>query len=246
MKKLIITGFLILGGVFIMAFVSKDQKIVEANKNVIEDNVKAYFENFNLDPEKVKIEQIGDPETYPNGEEQFFVYVHYLGDPQFSISLKGDPETWKITSQKKEMIAEIFNAMFLEEKLDELKPAIDYLTSLNIDDPLRIGDSKVRYFYTSLGINKTINSEIVKIFENSDKSLKELRIYIKENWENIHQLNGLMDIRGAKKGLSLEDTEKMRTQLSNILPKGEYNVGIGISNWETGAHEGLFETIKIE
>ncbi len=239
-------GFLIIGGVFIMAFVSKDHNVSEAQQNMIEENVKQFFQAFHLDAEKVAIEKIGDPVTLPSGEKQFFVYVKYVGNPNFNIALDVDAETNNIKTKKEELVAEIFNVLYLEERYEDFKPAIDFLSSLNVKDLIRESDSKIKFFYTSLGINKELNRKIVQAFEECDFRLAEFKEYIRKNMDSFKKLNSLIDIRGELKGLTFEEVNKIRTHLSNILPKGEYNVSIGISNWETGAHDGLFETIKIE
>lgn len=74
----------------------------------------------------------------------------------------------------------------MEERYDELKLAIDYLSGLGVTDPLRPGN-KIKFFHTSIGLDPEINRELKEAFGEGE-ALEGLKQCIRENKAKIIQL----------------------------------------------------------
>ena len=190
MKKAISKAIIVLVGMMLIGCTD----FVEANRKEIEESVKFFIKMNKLDPEKVEIERIYEPTRYPNGDYEFMVDILYTGHPYFSILMEADPKSLHITDYKDFFKVEVFNYLYIEERYEEFKPAIDYLESLGAEDTFRPKDSKVKYFFTSVGLDPELNEEIKQAYRESNKNLDQLKQYIKDHKEKITSLDSNTEI----------------------------------------------------
>nr|WP_139189857.1 hypothetical protein [Evansella caseinilytica] len=244
-NKLILISLVIIGAVIGGVMFMNRGDFADRNRDTIEENVRNYVERYKLNPDQVEIEKITGPFRYPTGEEEFTVYIRHTGHPYFYMSLTGNPETLLVFEPKELIIKEIFNELYLEARYEELKPTIDYLASLDIEDPLRPVGTKIKYFQTNVGIDPEINDELKEAFKNGD-DLEQLKQYIEENIEKISELDTDVRIVGIKKRIDEEQAEEIRQQLMNMLPKSNYDVRLGSRDLDTGEHKGLNTYLTIE
>jgi hypothetical protein len=216
----------------------------ERHREDIEENVRNYVERYKLDPEKVEIERIHNPKKYPTGEEEFMVYIYYHGEPYFSMSLTGDPKSLSIYDRNDYIVVKVFNELYLQARYEEFKPAIEYLDNLNVQDPLRPTENKVRFLQTSVGLASEINESLKKAYYSED-DLTGLKKYINENLEIISELDRV-EIIGNIEGLKEERIDEISKDLKQILPSSDYYLQIGEKNLATGESQGIFEYITIE
>ncbi|MBA4536952.1 hypothetical protein H1Z61_07290 [Bacillus aquiflavi] len=241
MRNFILVALIILGGMLLMGCTD----FAEKNREEIKESVKFFIKMNKLDPEKVEIERIYEPTRYPNGDYEFEVDINYTGHPYFSISLEADPETLHITDRKDFFKVEVFNCLYIEERYEEFKPAIDYLESLGAEDSFNPKDSNIKYFYTSVGLDPELNEEIKQVYRESDKNLDQLKQYIKDSKEKIIALDTNITINAIKEGLDEKQSTIIKEELIKRLPKGIYVTEIGEID-ETGIIHGLNEQITVE
>ncbi|MCR6112131.1 hypothetical protein HXA35_17525 [Bacillus sp. A301a_S52] len=216
----------------------------ERNREEIEENVKFFVARYKLDQDKVEIVTIGNPQKYPTGEEEFRVFIRYYGDPYFATYLKGNPNTLSIIDRKDDIAIRVFNELYLQARYDELEPAIAYLKSQGIEDPLRPEGDKIQYFQTDIGINSQINDEIREAYKSGD-DLEDLKTYIEINLDKIKWLEAGIDIVGTKEGIDETEASEIEAELKALLPRSTYYARIGVKDLSTGESEGLFKTLTI-
>jgi hypothetical protein len=233
---------LLLGGVIWMNNGFGDWS--ERNREEIEENVKRYVARYKLDPDKVEIVTIGNPQKYPTGEEEFRVYFRYYGDPYFTMDVKGNPDTLSIIDLKERIASRVFNELYLQARYDELVPTMDYLNSLGIEDPLRPEGEKVHYFRTNVGIDLQINEEIREAYKSGD-DLEDLKTYINTNLEKLTRLDTHIRIVGEKEGIDEAEASAIEAELKALLPRSTYYLQIGVKDLSTGESEGLYETLRV-
>jgi hypothetical protein len=193
----------------------------------------------------VEIITIGNPRKYPTGEEEFRVYFRYYGDPYFAMDLKGNPDTLFFSDSKEYITTAVFNELYLQARYDELAPAMDYLSSLGIEDPLRPEGEEIQYFRTNVGINSQINEEIREAYKSGD-NFEDLKDYIETNLDKLTRLNTNIRIVGKKEGIDDAKAFEIEEELKRLLPKTKYyHVEIGVEDLSTGENEGLFKTLTI-
>ena len=108
-------------------------------------------------------------------------------------------------------------------------------------------DSRVKYFFTSVGLDPELNGEIKKAYRDSDENLDQLKQYIKDNKEKIIALDTDITINAIREGTDDEQVAIIKEELIKRLPKGGYNVEIiGEGELDTGITKGLIERITIE
>jgi hypothetical protein len=246
-KKRVILGttlvvLLLLGGVILVNNGFGDWS--ERNREEIEENVKRYVARYKLDPDKVEIVTIGNPRKYPTGEEEFRVFIRYYGDPYFAMYLWGNPDTLFFNDSKERIATNVFNELYLQARYEELFPAIDYLNSIGIEDPLRPKDEKIKYFQTSVGIDPQINDEIREAFKSGD-DLEDLKVYIETNLDKLKRLDTDIDIVGDKEGIDEVEAAKIEEELKTLLPRSNYYAEIGVRDISTGESKGLFKMIRV-
>nr|WP_139189867.1 hypothetical protein [Evansella caseinilytica] len=244
-NKLILISLVIIGAVIGGVMFMNRGDFAEGNRDTIEENVRNYVERYKLNPDQLEIGIITNPFRFPTGEEEFTVDIKYMGHPYISMTLTGDPDTLMVFEPKELIIKEIFNELYLEARYDELKPTIDYLASLDIEDPLRPVGTKIKYFQTNVGIDPEINNELKEAFKNGD-DLEQLKQYIEENIEKISKLDTNVHIVGIKSGIDEEQAEVIRMELENMLPKSNYVVELGVKDLATGESQGVFTYLEIK
>ncbi|UJW59319.1 hypothetical protein HXZ66_18845 [Bacillus sp. A116_S68] len=246
-KKVVIAGIalfvlVMLGGGLFMNKNSGDWS--ERHREDIEENVRNYVERYKLDPDKVEIDRIREPIKFPTGEEEFRVDIRYHGEPFFSHTLIGHPDTLSISD--KNLIISLFNELYLHERYEDFKPAMDYLKSLGVSDPLRPTDTKIQYFKTSLGVSEQIKDDIINAFYESNYDLNQFRSYIQENLDKFIRLDSNISIYGTKENIDESLAEEIKAELMKILPHSNYHVQVGVRDPSTGVgEEGLFDYLKI-
>ncbi|MBA4536955.1 hypothetical protein H1Z61_07305 [Bacillus aquiflavi] len=243
MKKFLLAITIVLGGMLLMGCTD----FVEANRKEIKESVKFFIEMNKLDPEKVEIGKIYPPKRYPNGDYEFMVDILYTGHPYFSILLEADPKSLRMKDHKDFFKVEVFNYLYIEERYEEFKPAIDYLESLGAEDTFRPKDSKVKYFFTSVGLDPELNEEIKQAYRESNKNLDQLKQYIKDHKEKITSLDSNTEIIAYLEDVDDEQAAIIKEELTKRLPKGTYVVEIGKDDVELGGiNIGLGGQITIE
>jgi hypothetical protein len=216
----------------------------ERNREEIEENVKFFVARYKLDQDKVEIVTIGNPQKNPTGEEEFRVYFRYYGDPYFAMDIKGNPDTLSIIDRNERIVSRVFNEFYLQARYDELAPTIDYLHSLNIEDPLRPEEEKIQFFQTNVGIDPQINEEVREAYKSGD-DLKELNDYIETNLDKLKRLDSGIDIIGNKEGIDEVEASAIEAELKALLPRATYYVQIGVKDLSTGESQGLYETLRV-
>jgi hypothetical protein len=247
-KKVVIAGIalfvlMMLGGGLFMNKNSGDWS--ERHREDIEENVRNYVERYKLDPDKVEIKRIMEPITFPTGEEEFRVKIYYHGEPFFSYVLVGDPNTLHINSDNNITVS-IFNELYLEERYEEFKPAIEYLKSIGIKDSLRPEEAKIQYFNTSLGFSNEINDELENVFRESNYDMNYFQKYIQEEIGRLRRLGAEFSIIGTKEGIDDILANEMREELISLLPPANYHAQIGVRDPATGVGvEGLYDYFTV-
>lgn len=242
---IIIVILCLLGGGLVVGKMVYNKNFANINREKIEQNVRNYIRQYKLDPDKVVIENIGNPKRYPMGEREFLIYIKYTGQPYLSMSLTGNPDTLGVSEPKETIIVRLFNELYLEERYEEFKPAIDYLSGLGITDPLRPEGTKMKYFQTSVGVDPEINGELRKAFWQ-DETLDGLKQYIKDNKEKISELDTNVQIVGLKEGVDEQQANEMLEHLKYLLPKTNYDIEIGVDDPETGIGTGLYDYLELK
>ncbi|SDZ68757.1 hypothetical protein SAMN05421736_1392 [Evansella caseinilytica] len=244
-NKLILISLVIIGAVIGGVMFMNRGDFADRNRETIEENVRNYVERYKLDSEKLVIKKITNPSSLPTGEKYFTIYIEYHGHPYISIALKGDPDTLMVFEPKERIVRHIFEELYLEARYEEFKPAIDYLNSLDITDPLRPEGTKTIYFQTSVGLASEISDELKEAFRKGD-DLEHLKQYIEDNIEKISELDNNISIIGIKEGIDDEQAKEIRMKLENMLPKSNYVVEIGVENIATGETQGVFTYLEIK
>ncbi|UJW59317.1 hypothetical protein HXZ66_18835 [Bacillus sp. A116_S68] len=245
-KKYVIAGIalfalVMLGGGLFMNKNSGDWS--ERHREDIEENVRNYVERYKLDPDKVEIVSITEPIKYPTGEEDFGINIEYYGEPYFSMVLTADPNNFFISDEKELITKNIFNELYLQARYEELSPAIDYLNSIGLEDPLRPAGESIKFFRTNVGINPQINDEIREAYK-SGEDFEELKSYIETHLDKIIRLDTNMKIIGRKEGIGEVEAAKIEEELKTLLPQLPFRVEIGVRDLATGESEGLYKTIE--
>jgi hypothetical protein len=246
-KKVVIAGvalfvLVMLGGGLFMNKNSGDWS--ERHREDIEENVRSFLESHHLNPDDVEIEQITGPIRFPTGEEEFSVYIKHWGTPYFYMVLKGNPDSLTVNQSSERMIRQIFNELYLQARYEEFKPAIEYLHSLGIEDPLRPQDATNQYMHTNVGLDNEIQDEVIQTFRESKDEFDKLVEYIDGNLDRIIKLETI-DIRGEKEEIDSQKAEEIEETLKELLPKGDYRVEIGVKDFETRELEGFRTDIII-
>ncbi|MCU9612790.1 hypothetical protein OEV98_04410 [Caldibacillus lycopersici] len=242
-----------IGGVALMGCSGTGRSIVEANhsnfieenREEIERNVKQLFNQYHLDENALIIEKIGEPKKYPNGDYEFLIYIEYQGTPSFSDVLIGNPDTLTIVDQEEQLILNVFNRLYMEERYNEYKPVIDYLSEIGVTDPANLANAKMKYFRTSVGISNEINQNIRKTYKEVNGDQEKFRAYIKENRKTFDSLTSTIDITGFKENMSEEESAQLVEKVK-ALPPAIYNIGVGYQDFSTDKQAGVFEIITVE
>jgi hypothetical protein len=245
-KKVVIAGvalfvLVMLGGGLFMNKNSGDWS--ERHREDIEENVRNYVERYKLDPDKVEIVSITEPIKYPTGEEEFGVNIRYNGNLYIAESLYGNPNTLQLHDPEEYIITTVFSELYLQARFEELSPAIDYLNSIGVNDPLRPEGEGIQYFQTDVGINSQINDEIREAYK-SGEDLEELKSFIETHLDKLIRLDTNIKIIGRKEGIGKVEAAKIEEELKTLLPQVPFRVEIGVRDLATGESEGLYKTIE--
>ncbi|UAC47771.1 hypothetical protein K6959_14265 [Bacillus aquiflavi] len=117
---------------------------------------------------------------------------------------------------------------------------------MGAEDSFRPKDSKVKYFFTSVGLDPELNEEIKQAYRESNKNLDQLKQYIKDHKEKITSLDSNTEIIAYLEDVDDEQAEIIKEELKKRLPKGIYVLNIGEGQIETGIIHGVIGQITVE
>lgn len=205
---------------------ANQKDVDEVDRKQVEAKVKAYFEQYHLDPNLIKFVAIGEPKKYPNGDYELLITVEYHGTPYFTLVLQADGETYTLIDPKEQIISAIFNRLYMEERYEDFKDLIVYLEKIEVEDTTTPEEEKLKYISTGLGYDEEINKEIREVFQEFNGDLEKFRQYIRDNRERFDLLATSFSITGTKLDLTEDEIETIKEKIYK-LPAGKYGVSIG-------------------